>query len=210
MQLTGGAVLAIDWQNDFCHEQGSAAKADNDVSLVQKLVPQVQQFLAQARRYGVPIIHIQTEHSKWSDSPSWRHRFKSSNIDTTRHCRAGSWGAEFYQILPQPDEYIITKHRYSAFIDTELDLILRSLGITTIILTGVTSNVCIESTARDGFMKDYNVIVLEDCTAAYTMRERESALFNIGKYFGTVTSSKKVVAEWRRQSKKHRGGSPLS
>ncbi len=196
MDNLNSAVLVIDWQNDFCHEQGSAAKAGRDVSLVQKVVPQAQEFLVQARRYGLPIIHIRTEHSQWSDSPSWRRRSKSSNIDTARLCRAGSWGAEFYQILPQPDEYIITKHRYSAFIDTELDLILRSLSVMTIILTGVTSNVCVESTARDGFMKDYNVIVLEDCAAAYTIREHESALFNIGQYFGTVTPSKEVVAQW--------------
>ena len=84
-------------------------------------------------------------------------------------------------IAPNPgrNEKILIKHRYSVFRDTQLDLILRTIGKRILMLTGVTTNVCVESTARDGFMRDYNITVLEDCTAAPSIREHEAALFNI-------------------------------
>jgi ureidoacrylate peracid hydrolase len=87
----------------------------------------------------------------------------------------------------------VTKHRYSAFVGTDLNLILRSKGIETLLFTGTVTNVCVETTARDGFNLDYNVILVEDCCGAYFPEEHVSTLTNISKYFGIVADSKTIM-----------------
>jgi ureidoacrylate peracid hydrolase len=194
VDLLHSAVIVIDIQNDFCHQNGGVAKAGKDVSFIQKMVPRVLSFLAQARQLGIPIIHVRTEHSQWTNSTSWLMR--GAGIDVSEFLRPGSWGAEFYQVIPEPGEYIVTKHRYTAFIDTDLDLVLRSLGVKTIVLVGLATNVCVESTARDGYNKDYYVVLVEDCVASFSMAEHQAALSTIEEYFGAVTSWQNLVAAW--------------
>lgn len=197
VDLTHCAVLAVDIQNDWCHENGHCAKSGNDVSILQHVVPKVAKLLAEARRYQVPIIHIRTIHSKWTDSPSWYARLKKRNIRAEDLLQPGSWGAEFYKIIPRPEDYVVAKHRYSAFVDTDLDLVLRSASIKTIIMAGFTSNVCVQNTAMHGFMKDYYVAFLEDCTATFTVEDHEIALAYMGRLSLAITNSKTLVEAWR-------------
>ncbi len=197
VDMVKAAVLVVDMQNDYCHEDGCLAKGNNDVSLSQKMVPTLKNFLTETRRYQMPIIHIRTIHSKWTDSPSWRLRLKTWNADINKFLRPGSWGAEFYKIIPETDEYIVTKHRFSAFIDTDLDLVLRSQGIRTTILTGEATNVCVQATAWDGYMKDYYTVILGDCTAAFSAEEHEAALSSMERLIGITTTSETIIEAWR-------------
>ncbi len=175
------ALLLVDMQNDFCHEAGAVAARGGDVSLVQAMAPTLRDFLGCAREAGLPIIHIRTHHSPWTNSASWVTRHRSRKVV---QCFPGSWGAEFYEgCEPRSDEawtpggheYVVTKHRYSAFIDTDLDLVLRSQGIQTLIVGGTTTDTCVESTARDGFMNDYAIVLLADCTAAASKEVHEAS-----------------------------------
>jgi len=95
-----------------------------------------------------------------------------------------------------PGECIVTKHRYSGFINTDLDLILRAQGIQTLIMTGTATNVCVESTARDGFMLDYYIVFLGDCTGTGDRNLHEATLQNISGAFGVVCNSTDVSAHW--------------
>ena len=208
IDISNSAVVVIDIQNDFFHEEGAMGKANvvdkpgsNSVFTVQKIVPRVQNLLTEARQLCVPVIFIRSEYSKWTDSASFKKRGMTGGADFRMHCRPGTWGAEFYRVAPEPDDFIVIKHRHSAFIDTDLELVLRSSGIKTIVLTGIATNVCVESTARDGFMKDYYVVLVDDCTAAWSVREHESALFNIGAFFGVVASSQEVIQAWHANKK---------
>ena len=108
-------------------------------------------------------------------------------------CLPNSWGAQFYQVEPTTADCIVTKHRYSAFTGTDLNLILRSKGIETILVSGVVTNICVETTARDAFNLDYDVILVEDCCGAYFSDEHTSTLNNIRKYFGLVADSRTLV-----------------
>jgi ureidoacrylate peracid hydrolase len=110
-------------------------------------------------------------------------------------CEEGTWGAEWYEILPEPGDAIVTKHRFSAFIGTDFDLILRAKGIESLILTGTRTNVCVESTARDAFMMDYYVVVLSDCTASGSEEAHQRGLLGS---FGDKATSAEVIAEWQR------------
>lgn len=113
-------------------------------------------------------------------------------------CRPGSWEGDFYgNVRPEAGDPIVTKHRYSAFHNTDLDTILRSNGVRTIIITGVVSNVCVETTAREGFVRDYYVVLPCDGAAAYSIADHEATLSNVDRFFGEVSSIEDLSAIWR-------------
>lgn len=194
--LSHSAVMVIDVQNDYCHENGVIARAGRDVTAVQRMVPNITAFLPQARLLKVPVIHVRTEHGPWTNAPSWVKRIGGLGRNSGM-LRPGSWGAEFYRVTPEPEDCVVTKHRYTAFLDTDLDVILRSQGIRTVVLAGCATSVCVESTARDAFNKDYYVVVLSDCVAAYTLQMHEASLTVLGEFFGAVASSQEVLEAWR-------------
>ncbi len=196
VDLMHSAVIVIDIQNDYCHENGTIAKAGRDVTPVQCMVPNVIAFLTQARQLKVPVIHVRTEHGPWTNSPSWLKRIGGLGRNSGM-LSPGSWGAEFYKVIPEPGDCIVTKHRYTAFLDTDLDVILRSHGIKTVVLAGCATSVCVESTARDAFNKDYYVVLLSDCVAAYSQKAHEASLATLGEFFGAVVSSQELVKAWR-------------
>ncbi|GGA33565.1 cysteine hydrolase family protein [Paenibacillus physcomitrellae] len=187
------AVVIVDVQNDYCHPEGSLGQRGADVSGVAEMMPNLHRLLDSARAHEVPLIFIQTFHEDATDSEAWRERSagKSSSV-----CRKGSWGAEFYEVEPAPGEIVVNKHRYSAFINTRLDTILRTLGIETLIMTGVSTNVCVESTARDGYMLDYHIVMLKDACASYSREAHDMTMTNISGYFGTVTDTSEVIQLW--------------
>lgn len=196
---TRTAILVVDVQNDYCHPDGALAKSGEDVSNAEKMLPNLEYFLTKARHFGGNIIFIQTIHDDSTDSEVWKMRAsgKMSNV-----CRADSWGMNFYGVAPEPDEIIVNKHKYSAFINTKLDSVLRAHKIETLLIAGVSTNVCVESTARDGFMLDYRIILLSDACASYSSQAHEMTLRNISQYFGTIASVKDIVEVWNRSTEK--------
>ena len=203
------ALVIVDVQNDFLSSEGLLGKAGNDMGLYQGMVHQrLVPFLEEARKAGMRVIFVQMESSRWTNSPVSLEKSRSSRVPYARQevaeeeadvvCRKGSWGAEFYVIQPQGGrETVVKKHRYSAFIDTNLNVLLRAQGIGTILLTGVAGNVCVESTARDAFMFDYRVLFVEDCTASRSEEQQKATLVNIDKFFGYVVNSREVAAVWQ-------------
>ena len=95
---------------------------------------------------------------------------------------------------------MLKKHKYSAFIGTALDGMLRSNGIKTIIVTGIATNVCVESTVRDGFMMDYHVVVPSDLVYGVNEEYKAWSLKNIGRYFGHVLDSAEILEAWARRT----------
>lgn len=190
-------LLVVDVQNDFCHPDGSISKAGQDLSMVEEMMPNLSELLEEARRVGVPVIFTQAIHSPWTDSEAWSTRLHGVEVEIPQHCREGSWGIELYQVEPLENERVLAKRRFSAFYSTDLDVMLRARGIKSLIMAGVATNVCVETTARDGFMRDYHIVFLSDCTAAYDRQEHYSALHNMSKYFGVVAGSKEVIETWK-------------
>ncbi|BDH60278.1 peroxyureidoacrylate/ureidoacrylate amidohydrolase RutB [Lysinibacillus sp. PLM2] len=189
------ALIVVDVQNDFCSRDGNLGKQGADLSMVDEMVPNLIELIANAKMNKVPVIYIQTFHEAATDSITWKSRGVSSGAEPNI-CRPGTCGAEFYEVAPQDDDIIVNKHRYSAFLNTRLDTVLRTLKVETLIMTGVATNVCVESTARDGFMRDYNIVFLEDCTASYSREAHEMTLKNISGFFGEVANSKELANVW--------------
>ncbi|TDF92515.1 cysteine hydrolase family protein [Paenibacillus piri] len=196
------ALIIVDVQNDFCHEEGACASMGRDVSGAQAIVPAIEALIGEARRQDIPVVFIQMTQSEHTVSEAWAKRPRpSGHTDPLAICRKGSWGAEFYKLVPQPGDIIVEKHRYSAFIGTELDMILGNLNRKSLIITGVATNVCVESTARDGFMLDYHVTVVKDGSAGYSQELHESTFQNIEACFGLALHSSEVLEYWAAAAK---------
>lgn len=189
------ALIVVDVQNDFVSPQGSAAKRGEDVGAAMAMIPNLRRVIEEGRRVGLTIVYIKTTHSEWTDSPSWIYRTSQrSGLNT---CREGTWGAEFYEgISPLPSERVVIKHRYSAFINTDLNTVLKARAVQSVLVCGVATNVCVETTARDGYMYDYYVTLIEDCSAAYEAKLHLGTLENMRRHFGLVASSDQLIAAW--------------
>jgi ureidoacrylate peracid hydrolase len=189
------AILVVDVQNDFCHPDGSAGQAGADTGPAMAMIPRLQALLDAARVVGTKIVFIQTIHTPETDSEVWIGRHDVPRLN----CRKDTWGAELTEIGPVgPGEVIVIKHRYSGFVNTRLDSILRTWKISNVLVLGVTTNVCVESTARQAFMLDYNVVFVGDCSAAYSASAHEATLENMRRHFGTVMNHDEIVAHWQR------------
>ena len=187
------AVLVIDIQNDACHPEGAYARRGRDISLRQGAAHKAAEFIKAARRFNVPVIFTKAIHNQWVESPTWLKRHRRTQEPGYLE---GTWGAEFYAVKPLNGEAIVVKHRYSAFFRTDLETILRSRGISTLLLTGGGTGACVESTARDGFMLDYDIIVVSDCCGTTTLKDHVLALERMTRLCGTVLESNEILEQW--------------
>jgi ureidoacrylate peracid hydrolase len=169
------------------------------------MVPRLTRLIDEARRVGLTVVYVKTTHSEWTDTPSWLYR--KSQQKELNTCREGTWGAEFYDgIAPRSDERIVIKHRYSAFINTDLNTVLKAKGIESVLTTGVATNVCVETTTRDAYMYDYYVTMVSDCSAAYDPKLHESTLENMRRHFGLVATSDEIIQSWQGMGQKKAAG----
>ncbi|HEX3247365.1 MAG TPA: isochorismatase family cysteine hydrolase [Chloroflexota bacterium] len=181
------ALVVVDMQNDFCNP------ADYPESV--PMLPRLQRFIAESRRAGVQVIFTQVNHDSTNDSMVWVSRRAPGRKDIVK---AGTPGAAYHtDFEPQPGDIDIVKHRYSAFIGTPLEMNLRTLGIQTLFMTGIATNVCVESTLRDAFQRDFYVVLVEDCCAAGTRALHDGTVENTRRHFGgLVATSDEVVEVW--------------
>jgi ureidoacrylate peracid hydrolase len=151
------------------------------------LVPPMRRLLSQARKAGIPVVYVNDSHR-----PGLREdrEFKKRS----EHCIEATWGAAVIDDLkPKKKDFVVLKHRFSGFYDTDLDLTLKDLRIDTVIVMGVVTNICVRSTIHDAFFRGYKVLVPRDCVMATSEREQESSLYDIETHFGDVTSSAMII-----------------
>ena len=197
------ALVVIDVQNDFCAGQGMMAVEGFDMTFVQSMAARLPQLLDRARAANVLVVFVRNIYNASPNlylSDVWLEqaaRKREGSYVTRPVCVANSWGADFFaDVRPLATEAIVTKHRYSAFHNTDLETILRANGIRTVVLSGCATNVCVETSAREAFLRDYYVVIAEDGTAGYALEKHESTLKTIDLYFGEVASIADVVSHW--------------
>jgi ureidoacrylate peracid hydrolase len=195
-----GMLVVVDMQNDFCHRDGAACKRGRDIAFVENMIPRLSNLLNEARAHNFPICFVKTSGNEWSNSAVWT-EFKNPQLLA---CAEGSWGAEFHESLkPLPGEMIVTKHRYSAFIGTNLDMLLRAREVKSLLVTGVGTGMCVFHTLTVGFMLDYYITLVEDCCATtYGPQAHNEAVALIGKHYGRIASSGDIVNVWARAIRK--------
>ena len=189
------ALLVIDMQNDYCHPEGLLGRRGRQLGMIAEMAPRLETFIRACRNVRLPVIFVRTIHYPWTDSRSRLGRLTRNGGE--RLCRPDTWGADYFgNLRPEGDETVITKHRYSAFLGTNLNLILHSTGIRSLLISGVGTNVCVESTLREGYMLDYTIVVLEDCVAATHPELHRGTLKNVELHFGSVIQSSELVKHW--------------
>jgi ureidoacrylate peracid hydrolase len=193
------ALIIIDMQKDFCTEGFGAHRAGRDLSMAKAAIPQIGRLLAGARAAGALVVHVgfATEPDHLSDSGPWLAQRRRSTFSAEDLCLTGSEGAEFVaELAPRRGELKVAKRRYSAFTGTDLDLLLRARGIRTVICCGVSTNVCVETTARAAFEHDYYLCVPPDACGSWDRSLHEATLANVNHRFGLTPGIDDILAVW--------------
>jgi len=193
LRVDASALLVIDMQKDFILP-GAPLEGWN----CKAIVPRIAELVAFFRQYGRPVIwtkHIHQLNDVGLLGPMW----PSTGPDSlTKALVKGTPGVEIIDELPAPapDELVIEKRRYSAFFQTDLELNLRTMGIKTLLITGVNTNICCETTARDAFMRDFQVVMVSDAQTSITKELHEAALISTMVAFGRVADTRQVIREF--------------
>jgi len=196
------AVVVIDMQNAYASPGGYVDLAGFDISNAASTIAQIGRVVDTARKAGVQIVFLQ---NGWDPdyveaggpgSPNWH---KSNALKTMRAkpelkgqlLARGGWDYELVDALKlQPGDISLHKTRYSAFFNSQLDSTLRARGIRNIIFVGTASNVCVESTLRDGFHLEYFGVMLDDATHHLGPQfVHDATVYNVEKFFGWVSST---------------------
>jgi ureidoacrylate peracid hydrolase len=198
------ALLIIDMQNDFCAPGGMVSKDGRDISTAHEVGERLPGFIEEARRANVLIVFIRSVYTSDGNaylSDAWLEqaaRRRAGGYTRIPVCCDGEWNGDFYgDVRPQKNEIVVTKHRYSSFHATDLDLILRSNAIRSVILTGIVTNVCVETAAREAFVRDYYVVAVDDGCAAYVAADHQQTMSNIDRFFGQVATTNQIINIWR-------------
>ena len=191
------ALIIVDMQNCFLHPEGTFGKLGLDVAPLQKAIPGCVALAEAARRAGVPVIHVHT---------TWRPDYRDAGLiwnELKRPMRdtgalvAGSFDALIVdELTPEPADFVVVKHRYSAFYGTDLEVLLSSLWIMSVVVCGVTTNICIETTARDAAQRNYRTYVPRDATAEVDPEKHDHALSTLEYAFCRVVGVDDVVMAW--------------
>lgn len=189
------ALVLVDMQRDFCLPGGAFGSLDVDLSMYPTAIEKMLDLLSSARQAGVLPVFIQMTSlpGRASDSPA-QIRFnlrlhRDNHADPLLYTVDGSRGQEFVPGLePAEGEVVVKKYRSSGFWGTNLDLVLRSNGITSVVMAGCTTEGCVESTARDAMFNDYYVVIATDAVASDDRQQHEASLFLMAHRFDLATT----------------------
>ena len=202
------ALLIIDMQNDYVADQGKVGKLGMDVKKIQEAVPTMNRLIEEARKAGVMIVWIRQTHTMRDALPN----YLASNVARKKSgpfkeedflVQGGSWGAEYFDkmVKRSPGEIEVIKHTYGGFTNTELDTFLKTKGIQTIISMGCLTNVCVSSTAMQGWFQGYYSIIPSDASSTNDTALHEATLKNHAIFFGYTPKTEEIVGIWRKTGK---------
>lgn len=202
------ALVLIDMQCDFVEPDGAFGRMGVDLSMYAESRPRLRKLLLDARQAGVLVAHVQNTAlpRRLSDAPSQirfnlrMHAAARGEGEPLRYSVPGTWGHQFIEELtPVGDELVVPKYRSSAFWGTNLDLLLRSNGIETLVVAGCTTEGCVESTARDAMFANYYVVIASDCVASDDRAQHDASMLLMEHRFD-MAEAEEISQAWGVQA----------
>jgi nicotinamidase-related amidase len=198
------ALVIVDMVNDFIDPQGkTATRANRPLDQARSVIPSMRRLLEAARRAGVQVVHVQhtTLPGHASDSGPWLDARSRATYSVEDICHDGTWGQQIIdELKPAASDTVVKKYRYSGFAGTNLDLVLRSAGRQTVVCCGVSTNVCVEATAREAFSLDYYVILPRDACASWDGELHEATLRSAAHRYGVVCDVDDLLQIWNGEA----------
>jgi nicotinamidase-related amidase len=199
------ALVVVDMQRDFCIPGGAFERLGVDLSMYPPMIPRLARLIDGARAADARVIYVQMTvlPDRASESPA-QIRFNlrlheaAHGGEALRYTVDGSKGQEIIpELAPRDGDTVVKKYRSSGFWGTNLDMLLRSNGIRSVVMTGCTTEGCVESTARDALFNDYYVVIAEDCVASDDRAQHDASMLLMRHRFDVATSEA-ILAEWSR------------
>ncbi|MFD0884207.1 cysteine hydrolase family protein [Streptosporangium algeriense] len=161
--MTATALVVVDLQNDFCAGPRALARYSGDPARLEIVTANTALAVDRARTHGIEVLFVRFVGDVEHQGPSWRRRDRV--LGKRPKCLAGSWGAEFRTVSPEPGERVFTKRAcFDAFLSEGFERHLAHRGVERLVLAGLYADVCVDSTARTAFQKGFHITVLTDCT----------------------------------------------
>jgi len=188
-------LFVVDMQNDFCHPEGARARAFgvDAIAMPRASIPAVLEMIRVCRAAGTRVWFTRQVH--YPDDAARKRRRIPSHLDRRGVkldlCHRGSWGAELLdeiKAVVRPEDEVVVKHRASAFFDTSVGTELRAYGIQVLIVTGTTTSFCIDSTIRDAYMRDFDVVVPRECVSDTDQAAQDAVLACVDRFHGVTTT----------------------
>ncbi|MGB9729795.1 MAG: cysteine hydrolase family protein [Thermoprotei archaeon] len=180
--MNNEAVLVIDMLRDFVY---GSLKCDR----AWRIIPSIKRLLSEARVVGIPVVYVGDAHLS-SDPEIGLWGF---------HAMKNSDGAKIIdELIPAEKDYVLEKRTYSAFYETGLDLLLRRLGVSTVVITGLHTNICVRHTAADAFFRGYKIKIPEDCVDSFSESAHIEGLRYLKDIYGAeITNSNEIIKSWK-------------
>ena len=206
--ITRSAFIIVDMQNDFLHPDGSFGRRaaghpefNIDMPFIVGTIPNVKRLADAFRMAKRPVVYVaHVLKPDYSDAafPYWRLGLQPGGANDT-HCVEGTWGAAIIdELKPRPGEHLIAKKGFGGFANTQLDTVLRNLGVTTCVVAGVTTCVCVSSTVRGAVEQNFHVVLVSDAVAEVSRETHASELKTMGRIFADVQTTDGLLEMLRR------------
>jgi ureidoacrylate peracid hydrolase len=198
------ALLLIDLQNAFIHDKGTLGVSGVDTKRLSSIIPALGELIPKCNAAGIPVIWTVQEHFAVDASRARKKLATHTSRRKQISALAGSWDAQIVDELRPLSEinpaYVIRKHRFGAFYETRLEMMLKMLGTRTLFIAGTTTNACVETTIREAYLRDYDVVALNDCISGVNGEWEQTAQQVWKQYFCEISDSNEMLAWIKAQS----------
>lgn len=196
------ALIIIDVQNDYVHKDGHAGKAAGKrIENTRRILKPLKKLIDVCKRSGVTVVWVRSVRTE-DNCERYKHKIlppRFKDPDWLGGPRKNSWGAEFAdEIRPSEGDTVFEKTRNSAFFKTDLEEFLKRRKVDLLLFAGVATNVCVESSLRDAYFWDFDVVLVDDCCAAADATFHRGTVRTVNHTYGVVASSRQVIARITR------------
>lgn len=203
------ALIVVDIQNDFAGPSGLLKRVGVDMALPSAAIDRIEELIPAARSAGATIAFMRVVTTPETDSDALKALYaRKGRPGGQAICRADDGGADYYRVSPQPGDIEIAKLLFDSFHGTDLEAQLRARGIDTLLMTGVATDCCVDTTARAAFHRGFHVFIVSDACASYEQDLHDATLKVLHKNCALLTTADAVLATLSAETAMMEGAVP--